>query len=42
MREESFAPEFKDYINSFINNSATQTKMDQLYERSYDFNQIQK
>ena len=40
MREESFAPEFKNYINSFISNENIDTNMDKLYERNFDFSKI--
>lgn len=32
MREESFAPEFKSYVNSFLKNEI-QTKMNKIYQR---------
>ena len=40
MREESFAPEFKNYINSIISNKNLDINIDKLYERNFDFNEI--
>ena len=41
MREESFAPEFKNYINSIISNKNLDINIDKLYERNFDFNEIE-
>ena len=39
--EESFAPEFKNYINSIISNKNLDINIDKLYERNFDFNEIE-
>ncbi len=33
MREESFAPEFMSYVNSFLEDTSIQTNMDKIYDR---------
>ena len=36
MREESFAPEFVNYVNSFLKDKTIETKMDKIYKRDID------
>ena len=40
MREESFAPEFVGYVNSFLKDKTIETQMDKIYERDADLNRI--
>ena len=40
MREESFAPEFVNYVNSFLKDKTIETKMDEIYKRDIDLNKI--
>ena len=40
MREESFAPEFVNYVNSFLKDKTIETKMDEIYKRGIDLNKI--
>ena len=41
MREESFAKEFRNFVNTYLN-SKIETKMDKIYQRENDENKIQK
>ena len=41
MREESFAKEFRNFVNSYLN-SKIETKMDKIYQRENDENKNRK